>query len=315
MDSNYYYTDAVEPTVSPRKGRTKVARRKGGKKGYYKSGTKASKASKASKAKGSKKKRRVESYGSYIYKVLKQVHPGTGISKRGVNIMNSFISDIFDHVSNEAGRLTRYSKKSTLGARELQMAVRLTLPKELAKHAESEGMKAVSKFTGSSTGKKGHSVSRTKRAGLKFPVGRIHRFLKKGSYAPRIGSTAAVFLTATLEYLTAEILELAGNAAKDNKKTRISPRYLVLAIRNDNELHPLIQATIAGGGVISHVHTAILGKGKGKKGTSAYAPSHKRRKSKTGRMKKRGTKKSVKRTPPPASDSQGYYDSSFGSFF
>ena len=105
-------------------------------------------ASKASKkvAKTSSKKR-VESYSIYIYRVLKQVHPETGISKKGMEVMNSFISDIFDRVCAEAGRLARYNKKSTLSSREVQTAVRLVLPGELAKHAVSEGTKAVTKFS------------------------------------------------------------------------------------------------------------------------------------------------------------------------
>ena len=95
-------------------------------------------------------KKRVESYSSYIYKVLKQVHPETGISKRGMSILNSFINDIFERLATEAGRLARYNKKSTLSSREIQTSVRLTLPGELAKHAVSEGTKAVTKFTSSS---------------------------------------------------------------------------------------------------------------------------------------------------------------------
>jgi histone H2B len=94
-------------------------------------------------------KRRNESYSSYIYKVLKQVHPETGISKRGMGIMNSFINDIFERLCVEAARLARYNKKSTLSSREIQTAVRLLLPGELAKHAVSEGTKAVTKFTSS----------------------------------------------------------------------------------------------------------------------------------------------------------------------
>ena len=99
---------------------------------------------------GAAKKRRtsrVESYGTYIYKVLKQVHPDTGISSRAMSIMNSFINDIFERVATEAGRLARYNKKATLSSREVQTAVRLVLPGELAKHAVSEGTKAVTKFT------------------------------------------------------------------------------------------------------------------------------------------------------------------------
>ena len=108
-----------------------------------------SKNSKSAKAKkgGKRRKRRVETYSSYIYKVLKQVHPDTGMSKKGMSIMNSFINDIFEKVSSEAGKLVRYNKKATLSSREVQTAVRLVLPGELAKHAVSEGTKAVTKFT------------------------------------------------------------------------------------------------------------------------------------------------------------------------
>ena len=100
------------------------------------------------KAAGAKNNtRRVESYASYIYKVLKQVHPDTGISKKGMSIMNSFINDIFERIAGEAGKLAKYNKKATLSSREIQTSVRLMLPGELAKHAVSEGAKAVTKFS------------------------------------------------------------------------------------------------------------------------------------------------------------------------
>merc|ERR1712008_108811 len=86
---------------------------------------------------------------------------------------------------------------------------------------------------------KGKAKSRSSRAGLQFPVGRIHRLLRKGNYAERVGAGAPVYLAAVMEYL-AEVLELAGNAARDNKKTRIIPRHLQLAIRNDEELNKLL---------------------------------------------------------------------------
>ena len=89
---------------------------------------------------------RTDSYATYIYKVLKQVHPDTGISKKGMTIMDNFIHDIFERLANEAGRLARYNKRSTISSREVQTAVRLTLPGELAKHAVSEGTKAVTKY-------------------------------------------------------------------------------------------------------------------------------------------------------------------------
>ncbi|PIA29962.1 hypothetical protein AQUCO_05800208v1 [Aquilegia coerulea] len=88
------------------------------------------------------------------------------------------------------------------------------------------------KGLGSSTTKK-VSTSRSSKAGLQFPVGRISRFLKAGKYAQRVGAGAPVYLASVLEYLTAEVLELAGNAARDNKKTRVVPRHIQLAVRND----------------------------------------------------------------------------------
>ena len=96
---------------------------------------------------GKKNAKRIESYSSYIYKVLKQVHPNIGISKRGISILNSFVNDIFERIALESSKLARYNKKATLSSREIQTAVRLLLPGELAKHAVSEGTKAVTKFT------------------------------------------------------------------------------------------------------------------------------------------------------------------------
>ncbi len=96
--------------------------------------------------KKTKKKPRHETFSVYIYKVLKQVHNDVGISKKSMNIMNSFINDIFEKISLEASKLVRYNKKHTLSAREVQSSVKLLLPGELAKHAIIEGAKAVNKF-------------------------------------------------------------------------------------------------------------------------------------------------------------------------
>ena len=107
-------------------------------------------AKKGAKKGGSGRRRKPrQSFSIYIYRVLKQVHPDTGMSKKGMSIMNSFIGDVFERIASEAGRLCKYNGKATLSSREIQTAVRLVLPGELAKHAVSEGTKAVTKFTSS----------------------------------------------------------------------------------------------------------------------------------------------------------------------
>ncbi len=94
----------------------------------------------------SRRKTRKETYSTYIYKVLKQVHPDTGISNKAMSIMNSFVNDIFERIAAEASKLAGYNKRSTISSREIQTSVRLILPGELAKHAVSEGTKAVTKY-------------------------------------------------------------------------------------------------------------------------------------------------------------------------
>ncbi|VAH57598.1 unnamed protein product [Triticum turgidum subsp. durum] len=117
-------------------------------------------------------------------------------------------------------------------------------------------------MAGRKGGDRKKAVTRSVKAGLQFPVGRIGRYLKKGRYAQRVGSGAPVYLAAVLEYLAAEVCaDLAGNAAKDNKKTRIIPRHLLLAVRNDQELGKLLAGvTIAHGGVIPNINSVLLPK-------------------------------------------------------
>jgi len=122
--------------------------------------------------------------------------------------------------------------------------------------------------SGKARGAEVKSQSRSSKAGLQFPVSRMHRLLKKGNYSKRIGAGAPVYLAAVLEYLAAEILELAGNAARDNKKKRIIPRHLQLAIRNDEELNRLLgDVIISQGGVVPFINPELLPtkSGKGKK--------------------------------------------------
>lgn len=118
-----------------------------------------------------------------------------------------------------------------------------------------------SKMAGKAGGKTGTRTNQTRssKAGLQFPVGRIHRYLRQAAVGRRIASGAPVYLAAVLEYLAAEVLELAGNAARDNKRARIIPRHLQLAIRNDEELNTLLKdVTIAQGGVLPNIHSSLL---------------------------------------------------------
>ncbi|KAH0484690.1 MAG: hypothetical protein KVP17_000230 [Porospora cf. gigantea B] len=106
--------------------------------------------------------------------------------------------------------------------------------------------------------REGKAVSKSKRAGLIFPVGRIGRYLKDGRYAKRVGVGASVFMAGVLEYMTTELLELAGTYAKSAKKTRINPRHLQLAIKNDLELSTYLSGvTVAEGGVLPKVEDAL----------------------------------------------------------
>lgn len=103
--------------------------------------------------------------------------------------------------------------------------------------------------------------NRSVKAGLQFPVGRVHRLLRRGNYSERVGAGAPVYMAAVMEYLAAEVLELAGNAARDNKKSRIIPRHLQLAIRNDEELNSFLgKVTIAQGGVLPNIQNVLLPK-------------------------------------------------------
>jgi histone H2A len=126
-------------------------------------------------------------------------------------------------------------------------------------------------------GKEGKkSQTKSSKAGLQFPVGRIGRYLKKGKYASRVGAGAPVYLASILEYLTAEILELAGNAARDNKKNRIVPRHIQLAVRNDEELNKLFGGvTIAQGGVLPNIHSVLVPKSSTKEKPASASPKKK----------------------------------------
>lgn len=195
----------------------------------------------------------------YITRVLKQVHPDTGMTASAMVIMNDYVLDVFHQIMKEAIVLLELSGKNTMTAREIQTGVRFSLPGELAKHAVSEGTKAVTKFCSSPAPKNNGKVqSKSAKAGLVFPVGKIHTLMKT-KYPGRIAQGAPIYLAAVMEYMVAEVLELSGNAARDNRKMRIIPRHIMLAIKNDEELWRFCQTiTFAGGGVLPHIHARLL---------------------------------------------------------
>ncbi|XP_053890385.1 core histone macro-H2A.2 isoform X2 [Malaclemys terrapin pileata] len=155
--------------------------------------------------------------------------------------------------------------------------------------------------------KKMSKMSRSSRAGVIFPVGRMMRYLRKGTYKYRIGVGAPVYMAAVIEYLAAEILELAGNAARDNKKGRIAPRHILLAVANDEELNQLLKGvTIASGGVLPRIQPELLAKKRGAKGKSEtiLSPSPEKRGRKSLVSKKSGKKAKATKARAPKKSKQ-----------
>ncbi len=225
-------------------------------------------------------KRKVYTFKPHIYKVLKQVHPDMGFTADAKEQMNHFVEHFADKIADEAVFLAKKEHKATISSREIQTAVRLVLPGELARHAVSEGVKAVTKYTSGHPSKKGKKVSKSAKAGLQFPVTRFKTILQK--HAPkgaRIGEGAPVYLAAVMEYLTAEMMELGGNVARYHKKTNINPRHLQLAVGDDEELNEMLgKHHIIGGGVMPNIHAVLLpDKKKKKKQQSARRKKAKKR--------------------------------------
>ncbi|TRY67496.1 hypothetical protein TCAL_03755 [Tigriopus californicus] len=163
-----------------------------------------------------------------------------------------------ENVIRDAVTYTEHAKRKTVTAMDVVYALKR---QGRTLYGFGEYLSEIMSGRGKGGKVKGKAKSRSNRAGLQFPVGRIHRLLRKGNYAERVGAGAPVYLAAVMEYLAAEVLELAGNAARDNKKTRIIPRHLQLAIRNDEELNKLLSGvTIAQGGVLPNIQAVLLPK-------------------------------------------------------
>lgn len=184
----------------------------------------------------------------YIQRVLKQIHPTLRISKESLDLINFVVNSLALRFAFESVQLNepidytnKKSKKhisKTISSRDIQTVVRLLLTSLLAKHAVSEGTKAVTKFT-SHLGKKETKTSSSEKAGLVFSVARVGQILK--ATGKRVSATAPVYLAAVLEYLVAEIVELSGNATRDNQRLTIQPAFIKLAVANDEELLSLMK--------------------------------------------------------------------------
>jgi histone H2A len=196
----------------------------------------------------------------YIYKVLKQVHPDTGMSGMALATMVNLVKVTVTKIMLAVNQIIMRGDTKTLSGRDVQSAIMLSLPGELAKHAISESTKASTKYEAS---KKEHtkgekSESRAMRAGLTFNVTRIERLMMRESNVERKSGLAAIHMAAAAEYITAEILDLAGNATRDNHRVRVTPRHIKLAICNDVELYALFSDTVIGGGVIPRIHQYLI---------------------------------------------------------
>ncbi|XP_073669463.1 uncharacterized protein [Paramisgurnus dabryanus] len=225
-----------------------------------------------------------------VHRLLRKGNYGERVGAGAPVYLAAVLEYLTAEILELAGNAARDNKKTRIIPRHLQLAVRndeelnkllgrvtiaqggvlpniqaVLLPKKTEKPAKAKKQQILQlKMSGrGKTGGKTRAKAKTRssRAGLQFPVGRVHRLLRKGNYAQRVGAGAPVYLAAVLEYLTAEILELAGNAARDNKKTRIIPRHLQLAVRNDEELNKLLgRVTIAQGGVLPNIQAVLLPK-------------------------------------------------------
>ena len=215
-------------------------------------------------------------FSTYIFNTQKDIKGQFGFSKKAMAVMNSVVTDVFDRLMIEASNLAKYAKKKTVGANEIEHATKMIFSGDLSKHSVEAGKEAVKKFerevSKDGAKKGGKHVSKSSKAGLIFPVGRIARHMKNARVASRIGAGAPVFVAAVLQQITGELLEAANKQTLDTlHKKRITPRSVNLGIIGDEELeHVFSKVTIAAGGVKpDNIHKSLLGKAAQKKAAAA----------------------------------------------
>jgi histone H3/H4 len=191
-------------------------------------------------------------YRPYIAKVLHQVHTDNSISTEAINEVNLLIHDLAERLAKEASHLCQMNHRKTISSRDIMYAIRTVFPGELEKHAVSEGVRAVTKYTSSGQAKP------QQKTNLLFSISRTKALIRHYSAVNRVSEVAPVYLAAALEYIVAEILELAGNVARDHKIKRISPRHLRLVLGNDEELGNLFRGITTSGGVLPRINAMLL---------------------------------------------------------
>ena len=207
--------------------------------------------------------RKSRNFKLYIHRVMKQIHPNLGICSKTMNSLNDIICDLESKLCEQAIDLCKKNKSVTLTARDIQGSTVLLLPGQLSKHAVSEGTKALQKFSVSKSGSVSKPKTISKRSGLTFPAGSTVRHLKSCFPFGRVQPAAGVYLAAVLEYITAEIVELAGNATRDHNRVRISNRHIGLGIMQDEELYKLFGGSVVpGSGVVPNIQPILLPKAK-----------------------------------------------------
>lgn len=192
-------------------------------------------------------------YSIYIQKVLKQVHPEIGITSDALQTTNNLVKITCLEIVKRLNVVMRINGKKTINSSDVAAAVRVSLPGELGKHGVAQLSKATYAYAQSIKEKQKSEkpVSRSSRAGLTFPISRVQNMMMKHTAGSlRKSSSSVVGLTAVLEYISAEILELAGQNAKNDKRSRVKPRDILKAIRNDDELSIIYRNVVIGGGTI-----------------------------------------------------------------
>jgi histone H2B len=210
-----------------------------------------------SKSKPKKRRGGQPSFAPTVYRLLKSVTPDTGISNQAMAVVLSYIEDMFDRIYKAARIFSVLGARKTISSREIQGAVRLLMPGDLAKHCVMKGVISVTKYNASLGNGRGTKAS---RAELIFSPTRVERMLRRKLPGWKIGTTASVYAAAVLQFLTTELLELAFNVTKEFKMIRINPRQLQIAIRTDEQLALLVghKTIVPAGGVIPYIHPAFF---------------------------------------------------------